>query len=129
MSPSFGIEAIAGLIPIYLHLQKLRGRSQLRAHTLSPNHILWLLLESRLNIHKNYHCLLLDSLTKCQCEMIKDLIVDINNRFNEVSPFLILIILSFLLVLELLTLSLVVSLFILSTSEQWQSPILLMSIG
>ena len=93
MSPSFGIEAIIGFILIHLHLQKLRGRLQLRAHTLSSNHILWLLLESRLNIHKNYHCLLLDSL------------------------FLILIILSFLLVLELLTLSLVVSLFILSTSK------------
>jgi len=28
-SPSFGIEAIVGLIPIKLHLQKLSGRSQL----------------------------------------------------------------------------------------------------
>jgi len=28
-SLSFGIEAIAGLIPINLHLQKLSGRSQL----------------------------------------------------------------------------------------------------
>jgi len=28
-SPSYGIEAIAGLIPIKLHLQKLGGRSQL----------------------------------------------------------------------------------------------------
>jgi len=28
-SPLFGIEAIAGLIPIKLHLQKLGGRSQL----------------------------------------------------------------------------------------------------
>jgi len=87
MSPSFSIEAIIGFILIHLHLQKLRGRLQLRAHNLSLNHILWLLLESRLNIHKNYHCLLLDSLTKCQCEMIKDLIVDMNNRFNEVFSF------------------------------------------
>jgi len=30
---SFVIEAIAGLIPIHLYLQKLRGRSQLRAHS------------------------------------------------------------------------------------------------
>jgi len=28
-SPSYGIEAIAGLVPIKLHLQKLGGRSQL----------------------------------------------------------------------------------------------------
>ena len=62
--PFFSIEAIAGLIPIHLHLQKLRGRSQLRAHTLPSNHILQSLLELRQNIHKNHHCLLLDLLTK-----------------------------------------------------------------
>ena len=38
--PSFGIETIIGLIPICLHLQKLCGRSQLRAHSLLYNHIL-----------------------------------------------------------------------------------------
>jgi len=36
-SPTFGIEAIVGLIPINLYLQKLSGRSQLRAHSLPPN--------------------------------------------------------------------------------------------
>ena len=56
VSPSFGIEAIASLIPIYLHLKKLSSRSQLRAHTLLNNHILWSLLESRPNITSNpYH--------------------------------------------------------------------------
>jgi len=39
-SPSMGIEAITGLIPINLHLQKIGDRFQLRAHSLSPNHIL-----------------------------------------------------------------------------------------
>ena len=38
--PSFGIKAIAGLIPINLHLQKLSGRLQLRSHSLPHNHIL-----------------------------------------------------------------------------------------
>jgi len=84
MSLSFGIEAIAGLIPIHLHLQKLRGRSQLRAHALSYNHILQSLLDSRPNTHKNYHRLSLDLLTKRQDEMLKDPIVNMNNRFNEV---------------------------------------------
>ena len=37
---SFGIEAIIDLIPINLHLHKLSGWAQLRAHTLSHNHIL-----------------------------------------------------------------------------------------
>ena len=83
---SFSIEAIASLIPIYLYLQKLRGKSQLRAHILPYNHTLQLFLESRLNIHKNHHCLLLDSLTKHQCEMIKGPIINMDNRFNKVFP-------------------------------------------
>jgi len=37
---SFNIEAIAELIPIYLHLRKLSGRVQLKAHILPNNHIL-----------------------------------------------------------------------------------------
>ena len=39
-APSMSIKTIAGLIPINLHLQKIRGRLQLRAHSLPPNHIL-----------------------------------------------------------------------------------------
>jgi len=45
--PSFDIEAIVSLISIHLHLQKLSGRSQLRAHSLLYNHILRFLLKSR----------------------------------------------------------------------------------
>jgi len=39
-NPIFSVEAIARLIPIHLHLQKLSERSQLRAHSLPTNHIL-----------------------------------------------------------------------------------------
>jgi len=46
-SPSFSVEAIAGLIFINLHLQKLSGKSQLRAHSLSSNHILWSLMKPK----------------------------------------------------------------------------------
>ena len=45
--PSPRVEAIAGLLPIQLHLQKLSGRFQLKMHTLLPNHVIKLLLESR----------------------------------------------------------------------------------
>ena len=64
-SLSFSIKAIANLIPIHLHLQKLSGRSQLRAYALPSNHILWSLLKSRPNILYKPHCLSLGSLTKC----------------------------------------------------------------
>ncbi|KXN91866.1 hypothetical protein AN958_11546 [Leucoagaricus sp. SymC.cos] len=37
-SPSGGVEALAGLIPIHLHLRKLRARASYRVLTLSPTH-------------------------------------------------------------------------------------------
>ena len=54
------------LIPIHLYLQKLRGRSQLRAHSLPANHILCLLMESNSDTSLHLHLLLLSSLTRCQ---------------------------------------------------------------
>jgi len=66
---SYGIKTIAGLIPIHLYLQKLSGRSQLRAHSLSSNHILRLLMDNVSNIpnstsHPHPYPLSLNSLTK-----------------------------------------------------------------
>jgi len=84
--PSFGIEAIAGLVSIQIYLQKLSERVQLRAHAFSHNHILCSLLESRSNLYNNYHHLSLDLLTPHQQERIRSPIVDIDNRFNEVFP-------------------------------------------
>ena len=52
MSPSLGIEAIADLIPIKLHLQKLGKRSQLRAHSLLSNHLIQTIMESHHDTHK-----------------------------------------------------------------------------
>jgi len=43
--PTWGIEAIAGLIPIYLHLQKVNGRYQLRTLSLLLNYAINLLLK------------------------------------------------------------------------------------
>ena len=85
-SLSFGIKAIASLIPIHLHFQKLSGKLQLRAHALSNNHILHLLLESRQNSPSIPHQLSLKFLTKYQCKLIKGPTIDIYNRFNKVFP-------------------------------------------
>ena len=77
-------KAIASLIPIHLHLQKLIGRFHLRAHSLLSNYIIKLLLEMRsLNDNESYW-LLLERLMHRQQTIIKDLIVDMDNRFNEV---------------------------------------------
>ena len=84
--PSFGIKAITGLIPINLHLQKLSGRSQLWAYSLSPNYILWFLMEPITGSSSGHHSFSLGILTKCQHEIIKGPLVDIDNRFNKVFP-------------------------------------------
>ena len=85
-SPSFGIEAIAGLIPIKLHLQKLSGRLQLRAHSLLHNHILRSLLETNQSFNIITYWLLLNNLTSKQQLKIKGPVVDMDNRFNKVFP-------------------------------------------
>ena len=82
----YDIEAIAGLIPIHLHLQKLSGRSQLRVHTLPDNHIIRSLMDNKPYSPSPLYALSLKSLTKRQCGLSKSHMVDIDNRFNEVFP-------------------------------------------
>jgi len=82
--PSFDIKAIAGLISIKLHLQKLGGRSQLRTHLLPSNHLIQSLIDSSHNASMTQHLTSLDSLTRYQWFLIKSHLVDMNNRFNEI---------------------------------------------
>ena len=91
---------IVDLTPIKLHLQKLVGRSQLYALLLPPNHLIQILMESPSGTSKCRHPALLDALTSCQRVLIKDHLVDSDNRSN--GTFL-LFILNFLQVSELLT--------------------------
>jgi len=63
ISPSLGIKAIASLIPIHFHLQKLGGRLQLQTYSLPLNYIIKLLLELRHSSNYNYHQLLMKKLT------------------------------------------------------------------
>ena len=91
ISSTSSIEAIAGLIPIHLHIQKLNGRFHLRAHSLPANHIITSMIEARPMNHINSHCFSLKWLMPKQHSNIKGPIIDIDNRFNEVlslfSPF------------------------------------------
>jgi len=63
-SPLFSVEAIAGLIPINLYLQKLSGRSQLCAHSLPNNHILHFLMKPKSVTPSRSHMLSFGSLSK-----------------------------------------------------------------
>ena len=85
-SPSYSIEAIAGLIPINLHLQKLDSKSQLHASKLPPSHLICSLIDSQLNSHSNFDAVTLDSLTNQQCFLVKGHLVDVANRINKCFP-------------------------------------------
>ena len=85
-SPLFGIEAIAGLIPIKLHLQKLGRRSQLQVHSLSPNHFIQLLMDLSQSISSLQHSASLNFLTSHQHFLIKGHLVNIVNRCNRIFP-------------------------------------------
>ena len=86
ISPSLGVEAIAGLIPINLHLQKLSSRSQLWAYLLSHNHILRSLMDTSSITPSHQHTLSLSSLIRWQKGLIKGHLVDMDNCYNEVFP-------------------------------------------
>ena len=57
---SVRIEAIVGLMFIYLHLQKLSRRFHLRAYSLLANYIIKLILEARPSDNIKSHLLFLD---------------------------------------------------------------------
>ena len=78
-----GIEAIAGLIPIHLHLKKLYNRFLLRGFLLPPNHII-----KSFTIHDNSqpltkHWIPLIKLTSKQALCLKSSLIDIDNRCNK----------------------------------------------
>jgi len=50
MSPTEGLKAIAGLIPMKLHLHKLASRSQLCSTALPENHLIKTLMDDPLNM-------------------------------------------------------------------------------
>ena len=85
-SPLFGIKAIAGLIPIKLHLQKLGRRSQLQVHLLPSNYLIQLLIDLSQSVSTLQHSASLNSLTNCQCSLIKSHLVNIVNRCNRIFP-------------------------------------------
>jgi len=77
-SPSEGIKAIAGLIPIKYHLQKLVGRSQLWSAALPTNHLIRLFM----NDHSNYHSI--NSLMDCQKSIAKGHLINSNNKLYRI---------------------------------------------
>jgi len=93
-SPSEGVEAIAGLIPINLHLRKLNGRHHLRYTTTPPSHAINSLLDKHQNKNQHQHKFALANLTQKQKTKLKSPIKDVSERLNKIKdefdPFYIL---------------------------------------
>ena len=83
-SPSEGVKAIAGLIPINLHLKKLNGCHHLRYATIHPSHTINTLLDKHQNRNQNQHKFALANLTNKQISKLKSPIKDVSERLNEI---------------------------------------------
>ena len=87
MSPSLGIEAIAGLVPIYLHLKKLYRRFLLWQSSLPFNHMIHSILSSDgLQEYKSYNTSINHLIAK-QRSWLKSPIINVDDKYNEFFPF------------------------------------------
>ena len=85
-SPTSGVKAIAGLIPIKFHLHKLTSRSQLRSATFPKNHLIKTLIEDAPNSYSKLPLHSINSLTDRQKSSIKDHLVDSYNKLYRILP-------------------------------------------
>ena len=86
-SLSEGIEAIAGLIPIALHLRKLNSRHHLHYASISPSHAINSLLDSQHAKNQTPYKTATSKLTMKQQANLKSPIKDVNERLNSVRNY------------------------------------------
>jgi len=85
-SPTEGIEAIAGIIPIKFHLQKLARRSQIRPFVLPTNHIIRNLMDDLSNSFMKLNPHSVRSLMNQQKNIAKDHLIDSCNKAYGIFP-------------------------------------------
>jgi len=85
-SPTEGFEAIAGLIPIKFHLQKLTSRSQLHSAALLENHLIRTLMDNSHNAHNKPSPHSINTFIKYQKTIIKGHLIDSNNKLFGIFP-------------------------------------------
>jgi len=85
-SPAEGIEAIAGIIPIRFHLQKITRRSQIRPLKLPDNHILKHLMNDNPPRPNSTNPLNIGSLTNHQRTLTKGHLIDSSIKSNGIVP-------------------------------------------
>jgi len=84
--PSEGIEAIARIIPIRFHLQKIARRSQIRPFKLPTNHILRELIDDSPLSSSNPNPHTVGSLTNHQKNIAKGYLIDSCNKTYGIFP-------------------------------------------
>ena len=82
-SPTLGVEAISGLIPIHLHLRKLYGRFLLWQSFLPSNHIINSILSSNRLQEQNCHNTSINCLMAKQRLCLKSPLIDVDDEYNE----------------------------------------------
>jgi len=85
-SPTKGIEAIAGIIPVKFHLQKLARRSQIRPFALPTNHIIRNLMDDLSNLFMKPNPHLVRSLMNRQMNITKGYLIDSCNKAYGIFP-------------------------------------------
>jgi len=81
--PTADIEAISGLIPIYLHLKKSYNRFLLREFLLLLNHIIKSIINTNELNDQAKHWLSINSFTSKQVLHLRSPLIDINDRCNK----------------------------------------------
>ena len=82
-SSTVGIEAVTSLIFIHLYLKKLYNRFYLRSFSLSPNHIIKLILSLNGSAEYILHSLSLKYLTSIQRHYLKSPLINMENKNNK----------------------------------------------
>ena len=85
-SPMEGIEAIAGVIPIKFHLQKLASRSQLHSLALPASHLIRTHMDDPSNSSTKPLPHSINMLTNRQRTIVKGFLIDSNNKLYGVFP-------------------------------------------
>ena len=80
------IEAIAEVIPIKSHLQKLASRSQLHLLALPTSHLIRTLIDDPSNSSTKHFSHSINMLTNRQRTIIKDHLINSNNKLYGVFP-------------------------------------------
>ena len=86
MSPTLGVEAIMGLIPIYFHLRKLFGRFLLWQSSLPSNHIIHSILSSDGLQEQKCHITSINYLIAKQRIKLKLSLINVDDKYNEFFP-------------------------------------------